>query len=138
MKRIPGFTLVELLATLMIIAVLMGLGLFGMNRVQLAGRDGSRQAKLAEIKTAVDFFYRINSRYPATSAVNWTNNQTLVIGTRTVRVTGHLTRSTASRTNLTQTYYYYNLETDGYRLCVKQENGNWYQLSTSTLSCNGL
>ncbi|MBI2337878.1 prepilin-type N-terminal cleavage/methylation domain-containing protein [Candidatus Daviesbacteria bacterium] len=59
-----GFTLVELLITIMIIGVLAAIGFFTYSSVLKQGRDSKRQADLRAIQSALEQYYSDQGFYP--------------------------------------------------------------------------
>ena len=65
-----GFTLVELIIVISIIAVLSTIGISTYSSIQQNSRNAKRKADLKEIKTALEQYFSVNGAYP-TSAGNW-------------------------------------------------------------------
>ncbi len=59
-----AFTLVELLVTISIISVLMGLMLVAFNGTKSVARDGRRKADLTSIGSALELYRQDNGKYP--------------------------------------------------------------------------
>lgn len=136
LNRKGGFTIIEVLVVLVIISTLLGLGVFGLRIMQQVGRDSQRQTKLAEIRQAVDYYYRIYARYPGLgSDFRWVGVNQVVVGNRVISLNGVLTRSLANRSDVDETYYVYSIQSDGYRLCLLLENGRSYSLGLSMSAC---
>lgn len=135
-KSKSGFTIIELLVSMLIIAMLLGLGVFGLRIMQQTGRDSQRQTKLAEIKQSIDYYYRIYARFPGVGTdFRWVGVNQLVVGTRVINLNGVLTRSLSNRSDIDETYYVYSVQTDGYRLCTVLENTRSYNLGISMTPC---
>jgi prepilin-type N-terminal cleavage/methylation domain-containing protein len=66
-KRRKGFTIVELLTVMAIIAILMGLLLPAMQAVRKAAKDVSQKAQFKTIETALEAFNTENGTYPESS-----------------------------------------------------------------------
>ena len=66
MKSKSGFTLVELLVTIAIVGVLMGVVVAVLNPATFfgRGRDSRRLSNLAEIQTTLELSFADNNRYP--------------------------------------------------------------------------
>ncbi|MBI4038318.1 prepilin-type N-terminal cleavage/methylation domain-containing protein [Candidatus Daviesbacteria bacterium] len=69
-----GFTLVELLITITIIAVLSGIGLVVYSNVQAQARDSKRRSDILEIQKALEIYYSSQSFYPG--SLNELSNNT--------------------------------------------------------------
>ncbi len=61
-----GFTLIELMVVISIIAILATVGLVVYSSAQKNARDGKRVGDLQEIQKALEQYYSINTQYPAT------------------------------------------------------------------------
>ncbi|MEZ4330756.1 MAG: type II secretion system major pseudopilin GspG [Myxococcota bacterium] len=62
--RRSGFTLIEIMAVVMIMGMLMGLLAYGINdRIQVARREMAK-GQVARIEQALDFYQLDNARYP--------------------------------------------------------------------------
>src|SRR4030042_4433007 len=69
-KTQRGFTLVELLVVIAVIAIVMGIGVASYGRVQRSGRDSQRQADLHLIAAALEQYYGDYNAYPLTGQLN--------------------------------------------------------------------
>lgn len=61
-----GFTLIELVVVISIIAILSTIALFGFSKAQASGRDASRGATMNSFRSALERFYSDNQYYPKT------------------------------------------------------------------------
>ncbi len=66
-KRKSGFTIVELLTVMAIIAILMGLLLPAMQAVRKLAKDTSQRAEFKTIEVALDGYHNENGMYPESS-----------------------------------------------------------------------
>jgi len=66
-KRKQGFTIVELLTVMAIIAILMGLLLPAMNAVRKLAKDTSQRAQFKSIEAALEAYNNENGSYPDSS-----------------------------------------------------------------------
>lgn len=89
MKSRSGFTIVELLIVIVVIAILAAITIVAYNGIQARARDAQRQTDIATIKKALELYYVANNRYPAgsgstsinsswstTADASWANLQT--------------------------------------------------------------
>ena len=61
---ISGFSLIELLVVISIMAVLIGLSAFGLQQARESARDGQRQADLETLRTGLSFYKADCNLYP--------------------------------------------------------------------------
>jgi type IV pilus assembly protein PilE len=61
-----GFTLLELLVTISIIGILLGIGSVSFSTAQKKGRDSRRQGDMTAIQKALEEYYALTNAYPAT------------------------------------------------------------------------
>lgn len=67
-KQEKGFTLIEILIVVAIIAILASVVLVGLGPTQQAGRDARRISDLAEVQNGLELYYNKCGIYPGTSA----------------------------------------------------------------------
>lgn len=67
-RKSEGFTLVELMVVLSVIATLAAIAVTGYTSLLKSGRDSRRRTNTSQYKNALEQFYAQNSRYPFTSA----------------------------------------------------------------------
>jgi prepilin-type N-terminal cleavage/methylation domain-containing protein len=60
-----GFTLIELMVVITIIAILSTIALFGISKVQSSARDAKRQQTIRGLQTALQRYYGDNASYPS-------------------------------------------------------------------------
>ena len=60
-----GFTLVEMIVVVSIIAILSSVGMFSYNQASKQSRDTNRQADLRLLQTAIELYKQKNGQYPA-------------------------------------------------------------------------
>lgn len=69
MPKRSGFTLVELLVVITILAILSVIGITAFSGVQKNARDSRRKGDLRSIKIALELYKQTNGRYPGTDWV---------------------------------------------------------------------
>ncbi|OGE64353.1 hypothetical protein A3I48_03060 [Candidatus Daviesbacteria bacterium RIFCSPLOWO2_02_FULL_36_7] len=103
MKKDRGFTLVELLVTLSIIAVLMAISITSYDNLTKNARDGQRKSDLKQIQSALEQYYRDNTTYPSSLPVSsWSPYLNQV---PTEAVTGNPSYKYVSSTSITKHFY---------------------------------
>lgn len=69
-----GFTIVELLIVIVVIAILASITVVAFNGVQQRGKDSQRKSDITAITKALELYYIDNGRYPAGSGSTTINN----------------------------------------------------------------
>lgn len=77
MKRSAGFTLLEVLVSATIIAVMTAVGMVSYSSVNKRSRDVKREADLEQIRSALEMYRADNGEYPDTGAGSMTDAQNL-------------------------------------------------------------
>lgn len=134
-KAKSGFTLVELMVAMAIIAVLMGLAAFGIATALRVLRDNQRRDAVRNISTALQAYYADNSAYPASITLTATNF-TVATG-NVVPLNGVAQAIAGPAPTASGTPYCYNTTSDGFRLGAKLESGAWFMLgaTSTTTAC---
>ena len=65
--RLPGFSLIELLVVMSIIAILIASLSFSWQNAQQKGRDGKRKSDLKAIQQSLEAYFQTNGKYPDSS-----------------------------------------------------------------------
>lgn len=74
LKRLDGFTLLELLVVISVIAILITLGLSSYGTAQKKSRDAKRKADLKDVQNALEQFYSVcGYQYPTPEASFYTS-----------------------------------------------------------------
>jgi prepilin-type N-terminal cleavage/methylation domain-containing protein len=136
MKNKKGFTLLELLVAMAIIAVLLALAVYGILQVQRNSRETQRIKALQDISIAIQSYYNRFGQYPDKVDFN-TELATICIATscatqkEEVNLKNSARYTTSGKTDVNGALYHYNLLSDGYQLGYCQENGDIYNTGTS-------
>lgn len=132
-KTKKGFTLLELIVAMAIIAVLMGLSLFGIQSVQRSQRDTERRSALSNINLEIAALYGDFGQYPPSGTGVTINGTTVTIrlGTTTRTLTLKGAAIGAANTTIGGTAYCYSSTGGSYQLGVKLESSDWGAPSTA-------
>lgn len=156
MQKKKAFTLVEMLVTMAIIAVILGLALFGIAAAQRNSRNTGRRSALNDINIGMQDFYTKYSAYPG-SVIFASDKLHLCLGTTCTTastdtiplkgpaqpsLTGVSISGASTMTNPTSTtksrYCINPAASDGYELGVCLEGsgtGNAYYAGSASSNC---
>lgn len=70
MKKNSGFTIVELLIVIVVIAILASITIVAYNGIQSRARDSVRSSDIEQVKKAVELYYVDNGSYPSVGTDN--------------------------------------------------------------------
>ncbi len=73
-KNNNGFTIVEIVVTVVVISILVSVAFFGYTRVQIDARNSERSSKTKIITEALESYYAKNGEYPSCSAMTQSSN----------------------------------------------------------------
>lgn len=96
-----GFTLIELMVVISIIAILSTVGYVTYSHAQITARDARRKDDLRQIATALTIYYQINKRYPCSGSGWETSTNTTSIWIKDVNTDSVCD---GSKGNLTSSY----------------------------------
>lgn len=114
-----GFTLIEVLVAVTIIAVLVSIGVVSYSSVNKRSRDAKRKGDVEQMRSALEMYRADNSYYPNTGSGAWADAS----GLSTVLVSSYLP-TIPSDPKSTQTYRYKATNLSG---------GNYYGYCISSL-----
>lgn len=113
--RSKGFTLLELLISISILAIISSIGFISYSQAQLTARDSRRKLDLRSVETSLEIYRQKNSgSYPLTN--NWSS-----LGTQLVPNYINKLPNDPSSPN---TNYSYSSDGSTYSLCANLENNN--------------
>ncbi|MBI5448719.1 type II secretion system protein GspG [Candidatus Gottesmanbacteria bacterium] len=72
-----GFTLMEILVAISIIAILTAIGIVSYGSVNRRSRDTKRKSDVEQIRSAIEMYRTDNGYYPSTGAGSWTDMSNL-------------------------------------------------------------
>ncbi len=133
-NRQNGFTLLELLVTATIIAVLTVIGVVSYSAVNKRSRDVKRKSDLEQIRSALEMFRSDYASYPSVGSGSWNSANGLDTGNNTTGlVNSYLPAIPVDPLGSSQLYYYRAKAQSGsayygYCVCACLE---------STASCDG-
>lgn len=129
-RRTRGFTLLELLVSITIIAVLTAIGIVSYSSVNKRSRDVKRKGDLEQIRSALEMYRADNSAYP-NIGTGFLDAQ----GLSTSLVTSGYMPAIPDDPNSTPNYYYQAITTSGvyssYCICADLET-----ISSSQSTCS--
>jgi prepilin-type N-terminal cleavage/methylation domain-containing protein len=134
-----GFSLIELLISMAIIAVLLGLVGFGIAVAQRNSRDSQRRQKVSDIKLALEDYLTRKNAYPSADKFSYDKaNEIIKIDTGgsnaiEIEVKGASTPAAGDKTESGKTRYCYDKSSsgDGYLLGALLENKEWFDQSST-------
>ena len=130
-KSTSGFTIVELLIVIVVIAILAAISVMAYNGIQSRARDAERVQDIASIQKVLELYYIDNGSFPLRADMQdsvWraanlaTNDQGIFINPQDTGSTNSMTAS--GSTVAIHKYSYYEVPTgigNGYRIAYKLE-----------------
>ena len=73
-RKSKGFSLIELLVVITIIAILIAAGTVSYTKAQQKGRDARRKTDLKTIQQALEQYFEQNGYYPPSNTYDWCSN----------------------------------------------------------------
>lgn len=124
-KKSPGFTLIEIMVAISIVAVLAMTGAIMYTPTQQKARDSKRQNDLRALQTALELYYQKNRNFPSTTPTGINSgNRTSWGNLLSADYINTMPYDPKNPTNNQSTYiyYYYSIAGSGsYILCAKME-----------------
>ena len=84
MLRQRGFTIVEIIVVVTVLAILVGISFFAYDRVQQDSRDNTRRSNATAIAHALEKYYDQNGEYPSVRSIvnNYADNTGTVVAAK--------------------------------------------------------
>jgi prepilin-type N-terminal cleavage/methylation domain-containing protein len=137
-----GFTLIELMVAMAIIAALIGMSVFGINLVQRSERNTKRRAALNNINLAVRNYQIDNGVYPLPSELVFTASTVSIDGQVVAELKGPATavnKPGSGAVDSNGSYYCYYSTGSTFTMKVSLEGTDEFVLSSensTSASCN--
>lgn len=123
MKKNPAFTLIELLAVILIIGIVAGAATVSFKVIREKSRDSKRLSDIAQIQNALEFYHRDENQYP----LEVTSGQALIGSTTNITYLTAVPNAplTADGNCTSSTYSYRQIDSNNYALefCLGHETG---------------
>lgn len=134
MKNIKGFTLIELIVTMAIMAILVSVAIFAMRGAQVSSRDARRKADLEQIRSALELYRSDCRRYPESLGTS------LQGGGTPASCTGTYMQTIPQDLGAPNTTYSYVVPSDGssYKICAALEETPTSTFDTSGCNCGSI
>lgn len=131
-EKQKGFTLIELMVTISLIAVLTAIAIVYYGNTQKKARDNKRKSDLEQVRAALEMYRSQNGTYPNNDDGNGSNWATM---TSTLQSNEYLNQPPQDPRSGTYNYYYYSDSGADYTLCAYLEGEDPNQCGTN--SCGG-
>jgi type II secretion system protein G len=69
-RKMRGFTIIELIVTIVVIGILAGIMIVSYNGIQQRSRDATRDSDVTQLKIALEKYHADQSQYPSVCADN--------------------------------------------------------------------
>lgn len=118
MKQNSGFTIVELLIVISIIAILSSIGMTIYQSVNVKARDGIRKQDLNTLATTLEIYFQNKSQYPKVTTCE-TDPET---STFYQAIKGYISQGVPKDPTTQEAYCYLSQDGLDYSICAKLEN----------------
>lgn len=134
-NRRKGFTLIELMVTISIIAILSTVGYVTYSNAQSTARDARRRQDLRSMISALELYYQQNNNQFPIRSTSIKSTDTTGAWKLSSFLTNDISQLPADPINDTTYYYLYNSDGTTYHLCAKLEKP---QASDSDNGCSSI
>lgn len=105
-RSLPGFTLIEILVVISIIAVIIAIAIVSYTTINKQSRDAKRKSDLEQIRSALEMFRSDIGYYPAVGSGSWTNTSGLNTGDSQTGLVSEYIPAIPTDPKSTQSYFY--------------------------------
>ena len=128
-KNKKGFTLLELMVAMGVIAILAAMSIYGISLVQKSLRNTARRKAAQDINLAVQQYYEATANYPAyntAAGIRFFADRVEVNSQVVYRFTGAtVPQNTTTAVDSTYTRYCYSVNAGSYKISVDLEGSLW-------------
>jgi prepilin-type N-terminal cleavage/methylation domain-containing protein len=133
-----GFSLIELLVVVAIMAILIGLSAFGLQQARESARDGQRKSDLETIRTGLSFYRSDCNAYPIHTGSDFYTLFHPSFSSTCTGTTNTYIQKTPKDTLSGNNYYYISTVGTTYTICASLETeGSTVATGCSTANCGG-
>ena len=137
MKKSQGFTMVELLVVMTIIAILVGISLVSFDNIRKSARDGKRKADLESVRSALEIYRTDCKTYPTDSEIIFDGNSTLTGPADNAYCANVEYIAKVPSDTSPNAYYYKKISANSYILCAHLENSTALAVVACGSNCGG-
>lgn len=106
MKRKIGFTLIEILVVISIIAVIISIAIVSYTTINKQSRDAKRKSDLEQVRSALEMFRSDIGYYPSVGSGSWTNASGLNTGDSGTGLVSTYISAVPADPKSSQSYFY--------------------------------
>ncbi len=137
LMKSKGFTLIELLVVISIIAVLVGISIFGLSGAREAARDARRKSDLESIRSGLELYKADCNNYPPSAGITFGTGT--LIGDNTpsscAAANTYISLIPNDPISASRNYKYVSTGTTTYSLCAILENAPNPAMPSAPATC---
>src|SRR3989344_1252314 len=124
-----GFTLIEIMVAISIVAILATIGIIAYTQAQKVGRDAKRKQDMRALQVALELYYQKNSGFPSfsTGVLSFNDpNWPILFGSTPQDYINQIPTDPLNGSSGGGKTYVYGYRSDGsyYEMCINLENNN--------------
>ena len=136
-KNHKGFTLIELIVVMSIIALLSGISLFALQAARVSGRDARRQSDLEMVRSALEMYRADCGQYPTNGEMVFNGTTQLAGNGTSCPGTNIYLQVIPADATAGRDYAYSRPAASTYVLCASLEGNLAVNNNCSGLNCGG-